>query len=473
MNTDSHGKASWFWGEGWSRFGAFSVVGGLAILAAHLLFPQARWPIAAFALLLMAAFGYSEWWFKIGQEDRLGDDLYYLGLTYTLFSVVHALWAFAGVVDVDKLVSDFSVALLTTLAGIIGRVLLYEKHASRRRAVDTDQGIAQLRIEIEGAIGQMQEFRRGVVLHLQQAGDNAVQSMSTAFTSLSTSANEMGEAAKAMNLSLKKGANAFDKSFGRIGNASDALGERVSELVQSTKVLKSVSEDLSGEMGSLKESVEQQSSALTATLEPLKEASRGISKELESLMGSVSPLAESVGELTQQIEAAKEELSLIQLKTSVTHARDAAESLDRNLRSIADTVSPTSMDTNFSALKNFANAITDLTAEVEDCARNLASLAAQPDQIGQPQRRFTTAANNGSAARDPGSPKGSDSSSGTQANDSSPDAVQKEGAVGGSSTKEVVEPNTYSSPEDTRGAENRYNAQETTRSRAWWAWRRG
>ena len=221
-----------------------------------------RWPIAVCAVLLMLAFGFSESWYKQGQEDRLGDNLYYLGLTYTLVSVAHALWAFAGVVDVDKLVSDFSVALLSTLVGIVGRVLLYENHASHKMAADTDQGMAQLRVEIEGAIGQMQEFRRGLALNLQQAGDSAAQSMSTAFTSLSTSANEMGDAAKAMNASLKKGANAFDKTFGRIGEASDALGKRVSELVEDTKVLKSVTEDLNGVMGSLKESVEQQSSAL-------------------------------------------------------------------------------------------------------------------------------------------------------------------------------------------------------------------
>jgi hypothetical protein len=53
-------------GEGWSRFGAFSLVGGGLILAAHALFPQARFAIAVFAVLLMAAFGYSEWQFKKG-----------------------------------------------------------------------------------------------------------------------------------------------------------------------------------------------------------------------------------------------------------------------------------------------------------------------------------------------------------------------------------------------------------------------
>jgi len=189
------------------------------------------------------SFGYSEWQYKEGQEDRLGDDLYYLGLTYTLVSVVHALYAFTGLTNVDRLVSDFSVALLTTLVGIVGRVLLYEKYASQKAPGEIDDAILRLRAETEGAVTQMQEFRHGLALYLQQATDSAVQSVSTAFTSLSASANEMGEAAKAVNASLKKGASAFDKSFGRIGDASDALGKRVGELVEGTKVLKSVSEE--------------------------------------------------------------------------------------------------------------------------------------------------------------------------------------------------------------------------------------
>ncbi len=459
METNRQSKASWFWGEGWSRFGAFAVLGGISILAAHALLPEARWPVAIYAVLLMLAFGFSEYWYKQGQEDRLGDNLYYLGLTYTLVSVAHALYAFTGVANVDRLVSDFSVALLTTLVGIVGRVLLYEHHASNLRAADTDQGMAQLRVEIEGATGQMQEFRRGLALNLQQAADSAVQSMSTAFTSLSTSANEMGEAAKAMNASLKKGATAFDKTFGRVGEASDALGKRVSELVEGTKVLKSVSEELNGVMGSLKGSVEQQSSALTATLESLKETTRGISKELESLKGSASPLAESMGELTQQIETAKEEFSLIQLKKSVSDARDAAESLRQNLRSVADTLAPG--EANFSVMKAFANAITELTGKVDECTLKLARLAERSDNAPPTARQISPASSDVSAAPDPGSPVGSDAPSDARANDH----------PSGSATKEPVESKTHSSPQDNKEAENRYIARDTN-NRPWWPWRR-
>jgi methyl-accepting chemotaxis protein len=304
-----------------------------------------------------------------------------------LFSVVHALYAFTGVASVDRLVSDFSVALLTTLVGIVGRVLLYEKHASQKSPAEIDDELARLQTEIKGAVLQMQEFRRGLALYLQQATDSAVQGVSTAFTSLSASANQMSEAAKAMNTSLKKGASAFDKNFERIGDASDALGARVSELLEGTTALGSVSEVLNRQIGSMNASLDQQSKGLSSTLaaqsetlEAQSETTRRIRAELESLRTPVSLLARSMNVMREQVDAAKQEFTSAPLRTSIADAREAAESLGRNLRSAADAVSPASVDGNVSVLKKFADAITDLTAKVEDCTRNLASFAERPDQ---------------------------------------------------------------------------------------------
>jgi Mg2+ and Co2+ transporter CorA len=402
VEANTHRSTWWFWGEGWSRFGAFGVVGGALILLAHAVLPHARWPIAIFALLLMAAFGYSEWGYKKGQEDRLGDDLYYLGLTYTLISVAHALYASASAADVDWLVSNFSVALLTTLAGIVGRVLLYEKHASQKQPVQIDAGMAQLRAEIEGAIDQMRQFRRGVAMSIQQAADSALKSVDNAFASFTTSANQMSEAAKGMNASLRKTAGAFDRSFARIGEASQTLAGFVSELVARTSLLRSVTDAvhgplneliegtkalggalqaLGGQMDSLNALLDQQRRAVEASIDAQGEITRHIRTDLASLNRPLSLLAGSLDEIRQKIDAVNHDINGVHLGNSLAQAREAADTLTGNLRYVASTVSPASTEGYFSVLKAFGSTITELTANVSaqhevirECADKFESL---------------------------------------------------------------------------------------------------
>jgi hypothetical protein len=174
--------------------------------------------------------------------------------------------------------------------------------------------------------------------------------------------------------------------------------------------------------------------------------------------------------MRQHIDAAKQDLSSAQLKTTIADARDAADSLGRNLRSAADAVAPASVETNFSVLKAFAVALTELTMKVDDCTRKLAGLAEQPDQGRQPQRPFAPASNDGLAAHDPGGPASSDSR-GPRTIDHPLYVMQEDAALGGSSTSDAVEANAYSSSQDKNGAENRDSPAEA-RNRAWWPWRR-
>jgi len=437
--------------------------------SAHALFPTARWQIAFIAFFLMIAFGYSEWHDKEGQEDRLGDELYYLGLTYTLVSVAHALWAFSGVVDVDRLVSDFSVALLSTLAGIVGRVLLYEKHASRKETFDADEGMARLRNEIEGTVRQMQDFRQGLATYVQQASDNAVQSMNTAFASFSTSAKEISEAAKAMNSSLKKSANAFDKSFSRIGDASEALRMRVSELAEGTKSLVSLSEALTQQAGSLNASLEQQANALSSGLEAQKETIRSLGAELDSLRNPVTLLTGSIDEMRQHVSAATQSFESPELKANIASARDAAKNLSRNLRSVADALSPGSIEANLSALKTFADSVTELTAKVDECARNLDRLG---PQAGSPPtvQQLTSAPRDGSAVHGFERPPSNDSalhaSSTNDSRQAAPNTVQV-----GNSTIFPPDPNTSVNTHGTNTADNHEHATES-KVGGWRFWRR-
>jgi hypothetical protein len=462
MASTRQNNTWWFWGEGWSRFGAFSLLGGIVIFFAHILFPQARWAIAVFAVLLMAAFGYWEWRYKVGQEDRLGDDLYYLGLTYTLVSVVHALYAFTGAANAERLVSDFSVALLSTLVGIVGRVLLYEKGASQRTPADVDEGIAHLRAEIEGAICQMQEFRRSLALNVQQTSDSAVQGITTSFASVASSAKQMSEAANAISAALRKGAGAVDESVGRIGRV---LGEAPAQLAEGTKALGSISEALSRQMGAVSSSLGQQGEVLTATLDAQKETARRLRADLESLRGSMSMLARSIGEMREQIDGAKEDFSSAQLEMTIAEARDAAERLGRNLRFVADTVAVAGRD--LSVLKAFAVALSELTSKIDDCTRKLGGLDLEP--LKTVVRQQFVRASDGSAAPGPGGRAGGDPA-GAEAVGDPRHAGEGKGTADGSSTIDAIAPHTRSIPVD-YVAEKRDSVGEA-RSRAWWRWRR-
>ena len=76
---------------------------------------------------------------QVKQRDRAGDDLYYLGLLLTLISLIYALVSLFILQDtredvqarVDELIGNFGIALLSTVAGILGRILLQDSSDER------------------------------------------------------------------------------------------------------------------------------------------------------------------------------------------------------------------------------------------------------------------------------------------------------------------------------------------------------
>ena len=146
-------------------------------------------------------------------------------------------------------------------------------------------------------------------------------------------------------------------------------------------------------------------------------------------------------------------------------ARSAAENLDRNLRSLANTLSPTSVEANFSVLKAFADAIIGLTAKVEDCARKLAHLAEERDQEPQPVRQFAPP----SAGPATNARWSSNMMAGgaVRSNGSSLKELTDKVVAGKSARNESAEPNSYSALQGSGVAEIVTSAPQT-KSRAWW-----
>ncbi len=121
-------------------FPAVFLIGTTAIILCRLLSPNAHLgtlfaaAVAVAVVFLLGLHSYRN--LSTGDAlSRAGDDLYYLGLLFTLVSLIYALVVLFVVNDREtelaertyELIGSFGIALLSTVAGILGRVILHSK----------------------------------------------------------------------------------------------------------------------------------------------------------------------------------------------------------------------------------------------------------------------------------------------------------------------------------------------------------
>jgi hypothetical protein len=99
--------------------------------------------------------------------DRLGDNFYYLGFIFTLASLSAALVQMRAGIEVEAVLGNFGVALITTIVGIAGRVVFVQMRSEiddveeviRR---DILEASAALKGQLSGAIQEFDTFRTGL-----------------------------------------------------------------------------------------------------------------------------------------------------------------------------------------------------------------------------------------------------------------------------------------------------------------------
>jgi hypothetical protein len=125
--------------------------------------------VSIFAVILMLAYGSIAYRIPLVRLrlDRLGDNFYYLGFIYTLASLSAALLELRSGIDTRAILGAFGIALVTTIAGIAGRVLFVQM---RNEIDDVEQIIRQdileasthLKGHLSAALNDLDTFRTGV-----------------------------------------------------------------------------------------------------------------------------------------------------------------------------------------------------------------------------------------------------------------------------------------------------------------------
>lgn len=214
-------------------FGAF-LVGGAAIWYLKALgLPQYLVTIVPLGLMLLYAIAaIVSKRFRI-REDRVGDNIYYLGFLYTLVSLAYALYVYnpdgSGATDI---ITNFGVAIFTTIFGLAGRVLFnqmredpveYEREARYSLA----EASMALRTELSNISAEMSSFKRKIVQITEEGvvdvSNSAKESMSQNVKSFSGTAGEVIESIRS--------------AFGTFTDHSTKLNEIASKNVEALQSL--------------------------------------------------------------------------------------------------------------------------------------------------------------------------------------------------------------------------------------------
>jgi hypothetical protein len=99
------------------------------------------------------------------RDDQAGDNLYYLGFLYTLTSLGVSLWEFSSSDSGDKIVTNFGIAVSSTIVGIALRVLFNQlrqdpmevERTARLQLADAARSVKQ---ELDATVFEMASFRR-------------------------------------------------------------------------------------------------------------------------------------------------------------------------------------------------------------------------------------------------------------------------------------------------------------------------
>jgi methyl-accepting chemotaxis protein len=155
------------------------------------------------------------------RDDQIGDNLYYMGFTYTLVSLGMSLYQYSSGQSVDDIVRNFGVAVASTIAGIVLRILFNQlrrdpiefEHISR---LDLAEASRRVRRELDGVHGELAHFRR-----------TNMQMLDEAFHEMKTQVSDLSGKTQEITTALTLAAHNLEQVSRSLGKSADLVGERV------------------------------------------------------------------------------------------------------------------------------------------------------------------------------------------------------------------------------------------------------
>lgn len=237
------------------------------------------------------------------REDQLGDNCYYLGFLYTLGSLVWALRSFALSNDTKQIISNFGLALFSTIVGIMLRVVINQSRkdileTERECRIELSSAVARMRSIIDEATHSLDSFCRIVQQQAEESIANTVEKSSNAILSCS---NDM----MALNAKIIEGvSNSFENHEKLAQRISNSVNLIEAELNSVSERLNSIEIDKNLINIKMDPVINQVESSLNKVTDIIKKHSESMMALSETLISGINKLLASQENQAQKIHHA-------------------------------------------------------------------------------------------------------------------------------------------------------------------------
>lgn len=225
--------------------------------------------MGSYALLLV------DWPDLRPKYDFAGDNFYYLGFLYTLISLAISLYQFNTEGATSSIVTNFGLALTSTILGLAGRILLNQPQDDDEAEARARENLARvnrrLRAEMEYSIDEFQQFR----VEARRVFEQLDQGVSAA-----------GKALEGQIEQLERGASRFGALRERVAQVDESAAAAVADIQAQRQLFASEAQGVSDSLRRMLEhfrSVDFRREFIEELLEPTSEQFRGLAREFLSV----------------------------------------------------------------------------------------------------------------------------------------------------------------------------------------------
>jgi len=239
------------------------------------------------AVLLLCVYAFSSYrliLFKLSAE-KIGDNSYYLGFLFTLISLSNALYLFTDGGDQNQIVSDFGIALASTIAGILLRIIFN-----------------QMKIEPDQIEDIAKETLTDVGIRLSAELENVISQAGNVSSALS---NLMKDSMKEMEGVIAKSSTKHQELANSVEFVTNTIIERNKQVAE--QIQSSVSKLGEDNIDQLKEPLDEIKDSLTSLSNHLRDTrTSSLNQSLENFAVAIDKNTEKVNEITHALDAAIE-----------------------------------------------------------------------------------------------------------------------------------------------------------------------